>query len=296
MREEKFLELCMDFPGKLKIIFSDIKIQHTVFALPFAIMSAFIAAEGSPECEALLWILVAMFGARNAAMAFNRMADMQIDRLNPRTRNRALPSGKVTFRQYWVFLVASTALFVFAAYMLNRLAFYLSQVALVIVFGYSFAKRFTPYSHLWLGLAISIAPVGAWVAVREEISLVSLVLGAAVGFWLVGFDIIYSCMDMESDRKNNLHSVPQKFGIAGALRLAFFAHCIMVVFLLTLLYLPILGVSYLSGVVLVAGLLGYEHSLVRPDDLSKVNMAFFNVNGIISVLLMTLVIVDCMWV
>lgn len=282
--------------GKLKILFSDIKIQHTVFALPFAVMSAFLAAEGLPEWMTLLWILVAMFGARNAAMAFNRIADARFDKLNPRTSNRALPSGDMSVGQYWIFLTTCSVVFVFAAYMLNRLAFFLSPVALIIVFGYSLAKRFTSLAHLWLGVAISIAPVGAWVAVREEISIASLVLGAVVVFWLVGFDIIYSCMDMESDRKNNLHSVPQKFGIAGALRLAFFAHCIMVVFLLTLLYLPILGVSYLSGVVLVAGLLGYEHSLVRPDDLSKVNMAFFNVNGIISVLLMTLVIVDCMWV
>ena len=296
MREKKFLELCMDFPGKLKIIFSDIKIQHTVFALPFAMMSAFIAAEGLPKWETLLWILVAMFGARNAAMAFNRMADIQIDRLNPRTRNRALPSGKVTFRQYWGFLVASTALFVLAAYMLNRLAFYLSPVALVIVFGYSFAKRFTPYSHLWLGIAISIAPVGAWVAVREEISLVSLVLGAAVVFWLVGFDIIYSCMDVESDSKNKLYSIPQRFGVERALQLAFLSHGAMLLFLLGLLFVPVLGWLYLAGVVLVVGLLGYEHSLVRPNDLSRVNIAFFNINGGISVLLMLFVIADCLWV
>ncbi len=282
--------------NKLKILFSDIKIQHTVFALPFAVMSAFLAAEGLPEWMTLLWILVAMFGARNAAMAFNRIADARFDKMNPRTKDRALPSGDVSAGQYWVFLAVSSVLFVFAAYMLNRLAFFLSPVALVIVFGYSFAKRFTSFAHLWLGVAISIAPVGAWVAVREEISIASLVLGAAVVFWLVGFDIIYSCIDMESDRKNNLYSIPQKFGIAWALRLAFSAHCIMVVFLLALLYVPILGVLYLAGVVLVAGLLWYEHSLVRPSDLSKVNTAFFNVNGIISILLMSLVIVDCMWV
>lgn len=292
----KKLEVRLGFPEKFKIIFSDIKIQHTVFALPFAVMSAFLAAEGLPEWMTLFWILVAMFGARNAAMAFNRLADARFDKFNPRTRDRALPSGKVDVRLYWVFLVVSSVVFVAAAFMLNRLAFFLSPIALVIVFGYSFAKRFTPYSHLWLGVSISIAPVGAWVAVREEISLVSLVLGAAVVFWLVGFDIIYSCMDMESDRQNSLHSIPQKFGIAGALKIAFLAHCIMMVFLLALLYVPVLGTLYLAGVVLVGGFLCYEHSLVRADDLSRVNTAFFNVNGIISVLLMSLVIIDCVWV
>ena len=294
--KEETLEVNLGFLGQFKVIFSDIKIQPTVFALPFAVMSAFIAAEGLPEWMTLLWMLIAMFGARNGAMAFNRIADAKFDGLNPRTRNRALPSGKIDVGLYWVFLVVSSVVFIFAAFMLNRLAFFLSPVALGIVFGYSFAKRFTSLSHLWLGIALSIAPVGAWVAVREEISIESLVLGAAVVFWLVGFDIIYSCMDIESDRGNFLHSIPQKYGIAVALKLAFYAHCIMLVFLIALVYLPILGGVYLAGVLLVAGLLFYEHSLVRPDDLSRINIAFFNVNGIISVLLMGIVMVDCIWI
>ena len=286
----------LDFLKEIKIIFADIKIQHTVFALPFAVMSSFIAAEGLPKWRILLWIFIAMFFARNAAMAFNRIVDAKFDNLNPRTRNRALPSGKIDIFPYWTFLTVSSVIFVFAAFMLNRLAFFLSPIALGIVFGYSFAKRFTSLSHLWLGIAISIAPVGAWVAVREEISLASLILGTAVIFWLIGFDIIYSCMDIESDQNNSLHSIPQKYGIAGALKFAFFAHCIMVAFLVALAYLPILGGLYLIGVFLVGGLLFYEHSLVRPDDLSQVNTAFFKVNGVISVLLMTVVIVDCIWV
>ena len=290
-----FLEVRLNYLQKIKIIFFDIKIQHTVFALPFAVMSAFLAAEGFPKWRTLLWILVAMFSARNGAMAFNRVADEKLDGLNPRTRNRALPSGEVDVGLYWVFLIVSSVVFVFAAFMLNRLAFFLSPVALGIVFGYSFAKRFTSLSHLWLGIAISIAPIGAWVAVREEISLESLVLGTAVMFWLIGFDIIYSCMDVESDQKNNLYSIPQKYGIARALKLAFFAHCIMVVFLVSLMFLPILGGLYLMGVLSVAILLFYEHSLVSPDDLSNVNTAFFKVNGIISVLLTFIVIVDCVW-
>jgi 4-hydroxybenzoate polyprenyltransferase len=282
--------------AKLSAIFADIKFQHTVFALPFAIMSAFIAAGGMPEAEEMIWIVVCMAGARSAAMAFNRIVDARFDVNNPRTQNRALPSGRVDMKNYWLFLIASSALFVFAAGMLNNLALYLSPVALVIVFFYSLTKRFTAYSHFWLGLAISIAPVGAWVAIREEISFVSLLLGAAVVFWLIGFDILYSCMDVAFDRESNLNSIPQKFGVENALRIAFASHGLMIVLLFALLQ-PVneLGILYGAGVVIVAGLLIYEHSLVRPDDLSKINMAFFNVNGIISVGLMAFIIVDCTW-
>ena len=259
-------------------------------------MSAFIAAGGMPEAEKMMWIVVCMVGARSAAMAFNRIVDARFDVNNPRTQNRALPSGRVDMKNYWLFLIASSALFVFAAGMLNNLALYLSPVALVIVFFYSLTKRFTAYSHFWLGLAISIAPVGAWVAIREEISFVSLLLGAAVVFWLIGFDILYSCMDVAFDRESNLNSIPQKFGVKNALRIAFASHGLMIVLLFALLQ-PVneLGILYGAGVVIVAGLLIYEHSLVRPDDLSKINMAFFNVNGIISVGLMAFIIVDCTW-
>ena len=285
----------MGFFEKINTIFTDIKIQHTVFALPFAVMSAFLAAEGAPELGTLVWILIAMFGARNGAMAFNRIADSKLDRLNPRTKGRALPAGNATAKQYWFFLIVSSVVFLLSAFMLNSLAFILSPIALGIVFGYSFAKRFTSLSHLWLGVAISIAPVGAWVAVREEISIESLILGAAVVFWLVGFDIIYSCMDVDSDRSNNLHSIPQKLGIETALKLAFVSHCAMIFFLLLLLFIPGLGGFYLLGVIIASGLLFYEHSIVRADDLSNVNVAFFNVNGIISILLMVFVILDCTW-
>ena len=282
--------------GKLKIIFADIKIQHTVFALPFAVMSAFLAAEGLPEWATLGWILVAMFGARNAAMAFNRMADAQLDARNPRTEGRALPSGQVTRGHYMLFLTLSSALLVWASYMLNPLAFHLSPLALVIVFFYSFTKRFTHFSHVVLGFALACAPVGAWVAVREEISLVSLILGAAVVFWLIGFDIIYACMDVEADHKNDLHSIPRRFGIDRALVIARAAHAMMVLFLLGLLLHPALGGVYIAGVAAVAGLLIYEHSLVKSHDLTQVNIAFFNVNAIISIGLMCVVIIECAWI
>ena len=283
--------------AKLSVIFADIKIQHTIFALPFAIMSAFIAAKGFPQTEKIIWIIVCMVGARSAAMAFNRVLDARFDAKNPRTQNRALPAGQVDVRSYWLFLITSSAIFIFAANMLNSLAFYLSPVALLIAFFYSFTKRFTAYSHFWLGLAISIAPLGALVAIREEISFSSLILGAAVIFWLVGFDILYSCMDMAFDRSSGLKSIPQKFGVQNALRIAFASHGMMVFFLLgLLLFVGQLGVLYSIGVVMGAIFLFYEHSLVRPDDLSKINIAFFNMNGIISIGLMLFVIIDCGWI
>lgn len=287
-----------EFPllAKLSAIFSDIKIQHTVFALPFAVMSAFIAAGGLPETKKLAWVVACMVGARSAAMAFNRIVDARYDMKNPRTQGRALPSGRVDERSYWLFLIAFSLVFVFSAGMLNQLALYLSPLALIIVFFYSLTKRFTVYSHFWLGLAISIAPVGAWVAIREEISFISLLLGAVVVFWLVGFDILYSCMDVEFDRESNLKSIPQRFGIENALRIAFVSHGLTVLFLFVLLqFVDELGVLYSIGVIIVAGLLMYEHSLVSPGDLSKINIAFFNMNGIISIGLMLFVIADYVW-
>lgn len=280
---------------QLNTILADIKIQHTVFALPFAVISAFLAAGGMPEVETLFWIVVAMFGARSAAMAFNRIVDASYDRANPRTRERALPAGRIGIGAYAAFLVASSLLLVGASAMLNRLALYLSPLALFIVFFYSLTKRFTSFSHVFLGLAISAAPVGAWVAVREEISFVSLVLGAAVVFWLVGFDIIYGCLDVEADERNDLHSIPRRFGVARALKLAAAAHAVMVAFLLLLAALAPVGVVYLAGVAVVAALLAYEHSLISHRDLSKVNIAFFNVNGLISLAFMIFVVADTLW-
>ena len=282
--------------AKLSAIFTDIKIQHTVFALPFAVMSAFIAAGGLPKTEKLVWIVMCMVGARSAAMAFNRIIDARFDAKNPRTQGRAIPSGQVDESSYWLFLIAFSLVFIFSAGMLNQLALYLSPLALIIIFFYSLTKRFTVYSHFWLGLAISIAPVGAWVAIREEISFVSLLLGTAVVFWLVGFDILYSCMDVEFDRENNLKSIPQRFGVENALRIAFVSHGLMILFLAVLLkFVDELGILYSAGVIIVAGLLIYEHSLVRPDNLSKINIAFFNMNGVISIGLMFFVIADYVW-
>ena len=273
-------------------ILNDIKIQHTVFAMPFAVMSAFIASSGMPPLGVLGLIVVAMVFARSAAMAFNRLVDAQFDEKNPRTKRRAIPAGMASRGHYIFFIVASSAAFILVCSQINRLSLILSPLALLIVFFYSYTKRFTAYSHFFLGLALSLAPLGAWIAVKEEISAASLVLGGAVVFWLAGLDAIYSLQDVEFDRAHGLNSIPQKFGVRGALILSAMFHSVMVALLFTLLFISPLSWIYGVGAFLTAGLLLYEHSLVRPDDLSKVNIAFFNVNGVISVGLMAFTIAD----
>ncbi len=236
---------------------------------------------------------MAMIGARSAAMAYNRIIDAKYDTLNPRTQNRAIPAGKISRKSYLIFLLISTVIFIFSAYQLNHLSFILSPVALGIIFFYSWTKRFTAYSHFFLGLALSIAPVGAWIAIREEITITPLLLGTAVIFWLAGFDIIYACQDIKFDKQAGLLSLPQKLGIKKALKLSSFFHLIMVIFLILLFSANLLGWVYLLGVIIVAFLLLYEHLIIKHDDLSKVNVAFLNINGQISVLLMILTIIDC---
>ncbi len=281
---------------RFKIILKDIKFEHTVFSLPFALMSAFLAAEGIPPLNKLFWIVTAIVGARSCAMAFNRIVDVVYDGSNPRTSNRALPSGKVKLHHYLIFLLVSALLFLFSCYMLNTMAFQLSLPALIIIFFYSFTKRFTSNSHLFLGLALSLAPIGAWVAVREEISLTSIVLGTTVLLWLAGFDIIYACQDINFDKRNGLFSIPRRYGITKALRISSIFHILMIISVLSLIMIDKLGFLYLTGVALVALLLWYEHSIVKPADLSRVNVAFFNVNGVISIMLMLFVIIDCVWI
>lgn len=273
-------------------ILGDIKIQHTVFAMPFAVMSAFIAASGLPPLGVLGLIVVAMVFARSAAMAFNRLVDAQFDEKNPRTKGRAIPAGMASRGHYVFFTVAASLAFILVCSQINRLSLILSPVALLIVFFYSYTKRFTAYSHFFLGLALSLAPLGAWIAVKEEISAVSLVLGGAVVFWLAGLDAIYSLQDVEFDKAHGLNSIPQRFGVRRALILSAMFHAAMVALLFTLLFISPLSWIYGAGAFLTAGLLLYEHSLVRPDDLSKVNVAFFNVNGVISVGLMAFTIAD----
>lgn len=277
---------------RLTEILKDIKIQHTVFALPFAIMSAFIAAGGWPGGKLFFWIIVGMIFARSAAMAFNRLVDEKYDKDNPRTKQRALAAGRAFRVDYAIFVAVNSAGFIFVCWMINELAFHLSFVALAIVFFYSYTKRFTISSHFFLGLALALAPIGAWVAVREEISLVSITLGAAVVFWLAGLDTIYSCQDAEFDVKRKLHSLPGKFGVGRALKMSAGFHVVMMVLLIILGFVARLSWLYVIGMIFTAGMLYYEHSIVKPDDLSQVNVSFFNANGIISVGLMLFTVAD----
>ena len=275
-----------------KITLEMIKWEHSVFALPFALCGAMLAAGGLPQWHQLAWIIVAMISARSAAMAFNRVADASIDAANPRTSIRALPAGLLTPAFVSAFVILSCGIFVLAASRLNRLTLALSPVALAIVLLYSYSKRFTRFSHLFLGFALGIAPAAAWIAVRGSLDPRILLLTAAVTFWVGGFDVIYACQDYEFDRSHDLHSLPRHMGIRGALWIARAFHVLMLGLLVALIVAFGLGKLAILGVILVAGLLTYEHTLVRHDDLSKLNAAFFTMNGVISVVFFLFVATD----
>jgi 4-hydroxybenzoate polyprenyltransferase len=269
-----------------------IKFEHTIFALPFALLSLFLAADGVPDPRTLGWVLVAMVAARSTAMTMNRIADRRIDAENPRTRDRHLPAGRVSPAAAWTFALASAAVFVFAASRLNRLALALSPLALAVVWGYSWTKRFTWASHVCLGLALALAPLGAWIAVRGRLDALPLVLGAGVLFWVAGFDTIYACQDLEFDRGRGLRSLPARFGTRGALRIARGFHVLM------LLAFAALGIGfgfgwvYALGVACVAALVVAQHALVGAGDLHHIDIAFFNANSIVGVLLMAFALAD----
>ncbi len=270
------------FTNKTKILLEMIKFEHTIFSAPFALSAAVVAAAGIPHLRTLLWIAVALAGARSAAMAFNRIADARYDALNPRTKMRAIPAGQVTVAQAWIFTIVSAALLVLAAKELNPLAFALSPLALVIALGYSLTKRFTVWSHLFLGFALGIAPIGAWIAVRASLELAPFLLGFAVVFWLFGFDILYALQDTEFDQEVGLHSIPSRFGNARAIVISRMGHIVMLALLIAFGFAAHLHAIYFLGVAAVAILVAYEQSLVKPNDLSKLNFAFFNLNGYIS--------------
>ena len=269
-----------------------IKFEHTIFALPFALISLLFATEGRLTWHLILWVIVAMVGARTGAMGFNRIIDAEIDRRNPRTRNRAIPSGRISKRSATIISLVAFGLFVFAAAMLNTACLVASPFAIIILIGYSYTKRYTSYSHLVLGFAISGAPLGAWMAATGTISAAALVLSLAVLCWIAGFDILYSLQDVEFDRKAGLHSIPAAVGIASALWISRFLHLLCIVFLASLAKLLPTGTLYLVGVAVVGGLLVYEHLLIRPNDLSKINTAFFTINGLISIMFLAFVVVD----
>jgi 4-hydroxybenzoate polyprenyltransferase len=276
----------------LRITLEMIKWEHSIFALPFALCGAMLAAGGFPSVHQLLWIIVAMVAARSAAMAFNRWADAAIDAANPRTSTRALPAGHLSPAFVVTFVAVSSLVFVLAASQLNRLALLLSPVALAVLLLYSYTKRVTRWSHLVLGFALGIAPAAAWIAVRGSLDPRILLLTVGVTFWAAGFDVLYACQDYEFDRQTGLHSIPRYLGIGGALWVARAFHIIMVGFLIALLTAFGLGKFAEAGVGVVIFLLLYEHSLVKANDLSKLNAAFFTMNGVISVLFFVFVATD----
>lgn len=274
------------FWQKLKTTLEMIKFEHTLFALPFAFLGAVLAADGLPTLWQIVWITAAMVGARSAAMSFNRIADRQIDAENPRTEARELPAGKLSVGFAWTFMIASCVLFVLAAAMLNRLTLYLSPVALASVLGYSYAKRYTSFAHLILGWALAISPTGAWIAVRGTLdSEIPLLLSLVVMMWTAGFDVLYSCQDYEYDREKGLRSIPARFGIRGALWIARLFHLQAFIVLLVLYLVTGLGSIAAAGVGVTGALLVYQHTLIKPDDLSRLNAAFFTTNAFVSVIL-----------
>ncbi len=264
-----------------------IKFEHTLFALPFAFLGAILAADGFPTWQQILWITAAMFGARSAAMTFNRIIDRDIDGKNPRTSGREFPSGKLSLPFAWAFLYVSIGIFLLASYSLNWLTFALSPVALVCVLGYSYAKRFTAFAHVILGLALAISPSAAWIAVRGTLDDgIPVLLSLMVLMWTAGFDVLYACQDFEFDRKAGLHSIPARFGIARSLWIARLFHFQAFIALLLLYLLTGLGYLALGGVIAVGLLLIYQHTLVKANDLSKMNAAFFTTNAFVSVILL----------
>jgi 4-hydroxybenzoate polyprenyltransferase len=274
------------FFQKLRTTLEMIKFEHTLFALPFAFLGAVLAANGLPEWRQILWITVAMAGARSAAMTFNRIVDREIDAQNPRTANRELPSGKLSLSFAWMFLFVSVGVFLVAAYSLNWLAFALSPVALLSVLGYSYAKRFTAFAHLFLGWALAISPTAAWIAVRGDIdSEVPLLISLLVLMWTAGFDVLYACQDYEFDKKAGLRSIPARFGIKRSLWIARLFHAQAFLVLLLLYAVTGLGMLAFAGVVAVGLLMIYQHTLVKPNDLSRMNAAFFTTNAFVSVIL-----------
>ncbi|HVB85178.1 MAG TPA: UbiA-like polyprenyltransferase [Candidatus Dormibacteraeota bacterium] len=271
--------------SRIRTVLEMIKFEHSVFALPFALVGALLAARESgrwPTIWQLVWIVVAMVGARSAAMTMNRIADVEYDRRNPRTARRALATGELSLGFAWAFTIAASAVLVIAAWQLNRLALELSPLALAILFFYSYTKRFTSWSHFVLGFCLGISPAAAWIAIRGSLDWRMLILCAAVTLWVGGFDVLYACQDVDFDRSAGLHSVPKRFGIAKALVVARVMHLLMIALLAWLAWsFHLLWLAWV-GIAVVAVLLAYEHSLVKANDLSKMDAAFFAVNGYIS--------------
>ncbi|RII31162.1 MAG: 4-hydroxybenzoate octaprenyltransferase [Geobacter sp.] len=277
---------------KIVVFMEMIKFSHTIFALPFALSGALLAAKGLPSAGQLFWIVLAMAGARTTAMGLNRLIDAEIDARNPRTAGRAIPAGLIRKGTTLGFILASLALMLVAAGRLNPLCLKLSPLAVGFLVLYSFCKRFTSLAHVVLGICLAAAPIGAWIAIRGSVDAPALILGAAVLFWVAGFDILYALQDLEFDRKAGLHSIPVALGVEGSLWMARLFHLVMVALLLGLFITMQLGGFFMAGIVVSAGMLLYEHWLLRNGDLAKLDAAFFNMNGYISIAILVFTAAD----
>ncbi|UCZ54773.1 putative 4-hydroxybenzoate polyprenyltransferase [Bacillus shivajii] len=281
---------------KVRIILEMIKFEHTIFALPFAFLGAVLGSlliEGNwPTISEWIWITLAMVGARSAAMTLNRLIDAKIDKANPRTEERAIPAGKISPTESVVFIIASFGVLFFSAFQLNMLAVYLLPVAVFFLVFYSYTKRFTWLCHVFLGITIGIAPLGGWVGATGTLTWEAFALFVAVALWTAGFDVIYATQDADYDKKVKLHSIPSRFGIEKALLFARGFHIVSFVAMVSLFFIAPLSWVYLIGVLIVGAIMVYEHSLVSPNDLSKVNVAFFTMNGVISMVMLAFTIGD----
>jgi 4-hydroxybenzoate polyprenyltransferase len=284
------------FPiSKVRILLEMIKFEHTIFALPFAYLGAFLAAEGLPDLCTSMWILVAMVGARTAAMGFNRIVDIPFDSKNPRTKERALPKGTVRARDTWTMVMVASGIYFLSAYELNRLAFLLSPVFLAIVLSYSYTKRFTSLCHIFLGLALSLAPTAGWISVKGSVEFLPLILSTGVLFWVAGFDVLYGCLDYDFDRKQGLHSIPARWGIKKAFWISGLFHLVAFIAFISVGFQAHLNWIYYSGLLATFALLVMQRLVVNPSDLSRMNMAFFTFNGAISIILFTATAISLIW-
>ncbi|GAW91885.1 UbiA-like polyprenyltransferase [Calderihabitans maritimus] len=277
---------------KVRIFLEMIKFEHTIFALPFAFLGAFLAAEGFPTAYQMFWITMAMVGARTAAMSLNRLIDRHIDALNPRTANRALPRGLLSVTEVWIYTILSFLLLYVAASRLNPLCVKLMPIAVFVLVIYSYTKRWTWACHLVLGIALGLAPLGSWVAITGRVELPGLLLGLAVATWVAGFDIIYACQDFDFDRKYGIHSIPARFGLRRALQISGLLHVAAPLFLVAVGVYAKTGLFYWLGVAAASLILIYEHRLVTPTDLSKIDVAFLNMNGYLSTLMFLFTFLD----
>ncbi|SHE85226.1 UbiA-like polyprenyltransferase [Desulforamulus putei] len=278
--------------SKLKIFLDMIKFEHTIFALPFAYIGALLTEQRIPSLHNILWITLAMVGARTAAMSFNRLVDRHIDAKNPRTAGRALPRGLLGVTEVWIYVFLSFGLLAVSAYNLSSLAFKLFPVAVFALSFYSFTKRFTWTCHFWCGIALGLAPLGAWVAITGSFHPAPVLLGVGVLLWVAGFDIIYACDDYEFDRREGIFSIPARFGIKNALRISAVVHALAPLCFLAVGALLNLGLFYFIGVAIASGLLAYQHILVTPEDLSRTGLAFFHLNGTLSVMMFVCTVAD----